>query len=166
MVIYLVTSFWDFLYFVIACNSYLQYLYGCMVKCLQSLYMVYFHSNWVGRTNFHWFAIGCSGITRMLLWFVCLWWHVSDYCRDFDSSSFEHVFVGEGREDHFIGLHNWIQFYLQEKAGNIDYHGYFRRETVSVYSLHTIFIMKWLNVYTGTILFYPQFFYIYNTRVI
>lgn len=50
--------------------------------------------------------------------------------RDFDSSSFEHVFVGEGREDHFIGLHNWIQFYLQEKAGNIDYHGYFRRETV------------------------------------
>lgn len=97
---------------------------------------------------------------------ACLWWHVSDYCRDFDSSSFEHVFVGEGREDHFIGLHNWIQFYLQEKAGNIDYHGYFRRETVSVYSLHTIFIMKWLNVYTGTILFYPQFFYIYNTRVI
>ena len=51
--------------------------------------------------------------------------------RDFDSSSFEHVFVGEGREDEFIGLHNWIQFYLQEKAGNIDYHGYFRRETVS-----------------------------------
>ncbi|KAK3091238.1 hypothetical protein FSP39_018174, partial [Pinctada imbricata] len=50
--------------------------------------------------------------------------------RDFDSSSFEHVFVGEGREDQFIGLHNWIQFYLQEKAGNIDYHGYFRRETV------------------------------------
>lgn len=71
------------------------------------------------------------------LW-VCLWWHVSDYCRDFDSSSFEHVFVGEGREDHFIGLHNWIQFYLQEKAGNIDYHGYFRRETVSVYSLYTL----------------------------
>lgn len=71
------------------------------------------------------------------LW-VGLWWHVSDYCRDFDSSSFEHVFVGEGREDHFIGLHNWIQFYLQEKAGNIDYHGYFRRETVSVYSLYTM----------------------------
>lgn len=45
VVIYLVTSFWDFLYFVIACNSYLQYLYGCMVKCLQSLYMVYFHCN-------------------------------------------------------------------------------------------------------------------------
>lgn len=104
------------------------------------------------------------------LW-MCLWWHVSDYCRDFDSSSFEHVFVGEGREDHFIGLHNWIQFYLQEKAGNIDYHGYFRRETVSVYSLYTvkthhIHNEMTLNVYTGTISFYPQFFYIYNTRVI
>ncbi|XP_063401761.1 poly(U)-specific endoribonuclease-A-like [Mytilus trossulus] len=51
--------------------------------------------------------------------------------RDQDSSSFEHVFVGEGRDDKFIGLHNWIQFYLQEKAGNIDYHGYFRHSTVT-----------------------------------
>ena len=41
------------------------------------------------------------------------------------------MFVGEARDDDFIGLHNWIQFYLQEKAGNIDYYGYFRRETVS-----------------------------------
>ncbi|RUS69749.1 hypothetical protein EGW08_022488 [Elysia chlorotica] len=47
-----------------------------------------------------------------------------------NSSSFEHVFVGEGRGEDMIGLHNWIQFYLQEKAGNIDYHGYFRRETI------------------------------------
>ncbi|ESO92350.1 hypothetical protein LOTGIDRAFT_216792 [Lottia gigantea] len=51
-------------------------------------------------------------------------------CRGNDSSSFEHVFVGEGREDSMIGLHNWIQFYLQEKAGHINYNGYFRRETV------------------------------------
>lgn len=47
-----------------------------------------------------------------------------------NSCSFEHVFVGENRGDDVIGMHNWIQFYLQEKAGNIDYHGYFRRETV------------------------------------
>jgi len=46
-----------------------------------------------------------------------------------DSCSFEHVFVGEGRGEELIGLHNWIQFYLQEKAGNIDYHGYFKRST-------------------------------------
>ncbi|KAK6179583.1 hypothetical protein SNE40_011907 [Patella caerulea] len=51
-------------------------------------------------------------------------------CRGNDSSSFEHVFVGEGRGDDMIGLHNWLQFYLQEKAGYINYNGYFRRETV------------------------------------
>lgn len=42
-----------------------------------------------------------------------------------DSSGFEHVFVGEtksGKE--IVGFHNWIQFYLQEKSGNLDYKGY------------------------------------------
>lgn len=42
-----------------------------------------------------------------------------------DSCGFEHVFVGEtkyGKE--VIGLHNWIQFYLQEKQGHVDYKGY------------------------------------------
>lgn len=48
-----------------------------------------------------------------------------------NSSSFEHVFVGEGRGEEMIGLHNWLQFYLQEAAGNIDYHGYFHRKTVT-----------------------------------
>ena len=51
--------------------------------------------------------------------------------RHLDSSGFEHVFVGESREREVIGFHNWIQFYLQEKKGNIDYKGYFRRGTVS-----------------------------------
>ncbi|CAE1328184.1 ENDOU [Acanthosepion pharaonis] len=49
--------------------------------------------------------------------------------RDLDSSSFEHVFVGETRQEGMIGLHNWIQYYLQEKAGNINYQGYRRRAT-------------------------------------
>jgi len=46
--------------------------------------------------------------------------------RGFDSSGFEHVFVGETREktDEVIGFHNWIQFYLQEKAGKVDYKGF------------------------------------------
>lgn len=45
--------------------------------------------------------------------------------RALDSSGFEHVFVGEtkGGKD-VLGFHNWIQFYLQEKAGNVDYQGY------------------------------------------
>merc|ERR1719483_1646035 len=36
---------------------------------------------------------------------------------------------GYFRGEDMIGMHNWIQFYLQEKAGNIDYHGYFRKST-------------------------------------
>lgn len=45
--------------------------------------------------------------------------------RVFDSSGFEHVFVGETRgANEVIGFHNWIQFYLQEKAGHVDYQGY------------------------------------------
>ncbi|XP_053478874.1 uridylate-specific endoribonuclease C [Ictalurus furcatus] len=42
-----------------------------------------------------------------------------------DSSGFEHVFVGEtqsGRD--IMGLHNWVQFYLQEKQNLLDYKGY------------------------------------------
>lgn len=62
------------------------------------------------------------------LWFMLIRRTKGD--RDFDSSSFEHVFVGEHRNNEFIGLHNWIQIYLLEKAGKIDYHGYFRRETI------------------------------------
>ena len=50
--------------------------------------------------------------------------------REFDSSAFEHVFVGESRgQNSVLGMHNWIQFYLQEKRGNVDYKGYLRRGT-------------------------------------
>ncbi|XP_072169941.1 uncharacterized protein [Diadema setosum] len=41
----------------------------------------------------------------------------------FDSSGFEHVFVGETRSD-VTGFHNWLQFYFQEKAGALNYYGY------------------------------------------
>ncbi|XP_072922837.1 uridylate-specific endoribonuclease B isoform X1 [Hemitrygon akajei] len=42
-----------------------------------------------------------------------------------NSSGFEHVFVGETRGGRMvIGFHNWIQFYLQEKLGHVDYKGY------------------------------------------
>ncbi|KAH7659212.1 poly(U)-specific endoribonuclease protein [Dioscorea alata] len=43
------------------------------------------------------------------------------------SSAFEHVFVGEikGRgENEVSGFHNWIQFYLEEAKGRVDYQGY------------------------------------------
>ena len=49
-----------------------------------------------------------------------------------DSSGFEHVFVGETRNRaEVIGFHNWIQFYLQEKRGLVDYKGFFPSRRVS-----------------------------------
>lgn len=39
------------------------------------------------------------------------------------SSGFEHVFVGEIRDGKVVGFHNWIQIYLQERLGNVDYRG-------------------------------------------
>ncbi|KAH6831032.1 endoribonuclease-B protein [Perilla frutescens var. hirtella] len=43
------------------------------------------------------------------------------------SSAFEHVFVGEIKqrgEESVSGFHNWIQFYLEEAKGRVDYQGY------------------------------------------
>ena len=65
------------------------------------------------------------------LWFKL--YRRSRESRVLDSSGFEHVFVGEtrGRKE-VIGFHNWIQFYLQEKAGNVDYQGYILGKRVSL----------------------------------
>lgn len=43
-----------------------------------------------------------------------------------DSSGFEHVFVGEVKNGSVTGFHNWIQFYMEEKKGNLDYRGYIK----------------------------------------
>ncbi|XP_022222277.2 poly(U)-specific endoribonuclease homolog [Drosophila obscura] len=40
------------------------------------------------------------------------------------SSSFEHVFMAELRDQKVLGLHNWIYFADQEQRGNIDYKGW------------------------------------------
>ena len=48
-----------------------------------------------------------------------------------DSSGFEHVFVGEKKPTKVNGFHSWIQFYLLEKSGGIDYEGYNFKAEVS-----------------------------------
>ncbi|KAJ7329488.1 hypothetical protein JRQ81_015662 [Phrynocephalus forsythii] len=63
-----------------------------------------------------------------------IWFHL--YSREGgkgpNSCGFEHVFVGETRRDHeVLGLHNWVQFYLQEKLKHIDYKGYVARKNKS-----------------------------------
>ena len=46
--------------------------------------------------------------------------------RNMDSSGFEHVFVGEVKNGSVSGFHNWINFYLEEKRGNVDFRGYIK----------------------------------------
>ncbi|KAL7079155.1 hypothetical protein ACQ4LE_001758 [Meloidogyne hapla] len=45
------------------------------------------------------------------------------------SSGFEHVFSGEWKSGTGVeGHHNWLRYYLQEKAGDINYYGYFEHQ--------------------------------------
>ncbi|KAL1511563.1 hypothetical protein AB1Y20_006357 [Prymnesium parvum] len=57
-----------------------------------------------------------------------LWFAPYRRYRANDSSGFEHVFVGEVKRGKVIGLHNWVQFYLEELKGNIDYLGWTGRQ--------------------------------------
>ncbi|KAH8271189.1 hypothetical protein KR018_001079 [Drosophila ironensis] len=44
------------------------------------------------------------------------------------SSSFEHVFMAEIRDQKVLGLHNWLYFADQEQRGNVDYKGWIKHQ--------------------------------------
>ncbi|KAL4217469.1 hypothetical protein ACF0H5_023919 [Mactra antiquata] len=66
------------------------------------------------------------------IWFETYPRHGSTY----DSSGFEHVFVGETDTNEVVGFHNWIQFHLQEKAGHVNYMGYIFSKQPRVLGVH------------------------------
>ena len=43
-----------------------------------------------------------------------------------DSSGFEHVFLGEIKNNEITGFHNWIRIYLEEKLHNFNYLGFIK----------------------------------------
>lgn len=46
------------------------------------------------------------------------------------SSSFEHVFMAELRDQKVLGLHNWLYFADQEQRGNVDYKGWLSHQNM------------------------------------
>lgn len=68
-----------------------------------------------------------------------------------DSSGFEHVFVGEVDAKEVVGFHNWIQFHLQEKSGNLNYLGYiFHKQVTLKYGIRDVFIFTFIQDYDTT----------------
>ena len=54
-----------------------------------------------------------------------LWFELFSKKTRNDSSGFEHVFIGEIKDGvEVTGLHNWMQIYLEERAGRLDYKGF------------------------------------------
>lgn len=82
-------------------------------------------------------AKGASGVPQDLTGFKNLlykiWFELYNRQRggEKDSSGFEHVFVGEVKDGKISGFHNWLQFYIEEQKGGLDYRGYIKPRSSS-----------------------------------
>uniref|UniRef100_A0A914UHX2 Endoribonuclease n=1 Tax=Plectus sambesii TaxID=2011161 RepID=A0A914UHX2_9BILA len=58
-----------------------------------------------------------------------LWFGTYSRCNPkIGSSGWEHVYSGEWNKDTIDGQHNWVRFYLLEKAGDMNYYGYYSHD--------------------------------------
>ncbi|KAG8452628.1 hypothetical protein GDO86_004422 [Hymenochirus boettgeri] len=55
---------------------------------------------------------------------IKMWFGLYTRSSGFDSSGFEHVFVGEVKKGIVSGFHSWIRFYLLENKGMLNYYSY------------------------------------------
>ncbi|XP_077991508.1 uridylate-specific endoribonuclease D-like [Glandiceps talaboti] len=61
-----------------------------------------------------------------------MWFDLYSRSVSQDSSGFEHVFVGEVKNGAVSGFHNWVNLYLEESSGKLNYHGYTKQEETGV----------------------------------
>lgn len=88
------------------------------------LHLIWFHLYHRERTT-GWDVVKRVCTMNSGIYCLCLMDFHTLTLSSLDSSGFEHVFVGETKAGtEIVGFHNWIQFYLQEKNGNLDYKGY------------------------------------------
>ncbi|XP_052718660.1 uridylate-specific endoribonuclease D-like [Crassostrea angulata] len=66
----------------------------------------------------------------------------SSHTTHLDTSGFEHVFVGETTSTKVDGFHNWIQYYLEEKRGNLNYLGFVYTKQPSIVGTHFLWHNK------------------------
>ena len=75
-----------------------------------------------------------------------LWFNLyprSSSSNIYDSSGFEHVMVGELKGTKVSGFHSWLQFYLEERAGNLRFTSMVSSAEVSHASLVGSFGPNW-----------------------
>ena len=68
----------------------------------------------------------CKTMQDFLKEMHSLWFDLYSRHSRNDSSGFEHVFVGEIKDNEVTGLHNWVQILSQEKLGRFNYKGFIK----------------------------------------
>jgi len=82
--------------------------------------MQYVHQHLLATSKTH-----ASTKAEFLAELHSLWFELFSKKTKNDSSGFEHVFIGEIKDGVKVtGLHNWMQIYVEEKAGRLEYKGF------------------------------------------